>query len=223
MKYLISFCLWGDDPKYCIGAIKNADLALQIYPEWKCRFYCNKDVPIEILTKLIKRKNTEVFILNKESNWKFAVSRFYAISDYEYDYIIFRDTDSRLNSREKYAVEEWIASENNLHIMRDHPSHAIFPIFAGMFGIKGKLILNIEQLLIDFEKNNRESYNYDQIFLANYIYPEFKNSLKIHDEIFTKNPFPTKRNNYEFVGEVFDIEDNSNKEHTHMLINFLNK
>ena len=223
MKKVISFCLWGKNPKYCIGAIKNAILANEIYPDWICRFYCSNCIPDETLNELRKFKNVEIILLNKDGNWKFNCSRFLCISDFGVDFMIFRDTDSRLNYREKYAVDEWIASENNLHIMRDHPSHAIFPIFAGMFGIKGKLILNIEQLLIDFEKHNKESYNYDQIFLANYIYPEFKNSLKIHDEIFTKNPFPTKRNNYEFVGEVFDIEDNSNKEHTNMLINFLNK
>lgn len=230
MKKLISFCLWGTNNKYCIGAIKNADLALEIYPEWKCRFYCNKDVPIEIITSLIERKNTEVFVLNKESNWKFASTRFYAISDYEYDYIIFRDADSRLNLREKYAVDEWIKSNKILHIMKDHPGHSAFPIFAGMFGIKGKTISNINEVLDSFKYkehhlNNlhtNKDYNFDQIFLKECIYPILKENCIIHDEIFNNNSFPTKRNGYEFVGEVFDEFDQNNKDHTSALINFLN-
>jgi len=224
MKKVISFCLWGSDPKYCIGAIRNASLAKKIYPEWICRFYCSKCVPDNIINELRKFDNAEVILLNKIGNWKFNASRFLAISDFGIDVVIFRDTDSRLNLREKNAVYEWINSENKaLHIMRDHPSHAIYPIFAGMFGLKGKLIINIEDLLNNFESKNQEHYNYDQLFLANYIYNEFKNNSLVHDEIFNKNPFPTKRENYEFVGEVFDENDIRNQEHRNILINYLSK
>ena len=38
MKKIIAFSLWGDQPKYTVGAIKNADLAKEIYPDWTCRF-----------------------------------------------------------------------------------------------------------------------------------------------------------------------------------------
>ena len=36
---LITFSLWGQDPKYLVGAIRNAELASEIYPDWICRFY----------------------------------------------------------------------------------------------------------------------------------------------------------------------------------------
>ena len=32
MKKVISFCLWGNDPKYNVGAIRNAEIAKEIYP-----------------------------------------------------------------------------------------------------------------------------------------------------------------------------------------------
>ena len=51
MKKIISFSLWGDNPKYTIGAINNAKLSQSIYPDWICRFYCGKSVPEEILKK----------------------------------------------------------------------------------------------------------------------------------------------------------------------------
>jgi protein O-GlcNAc transferase len=221
MKKVISFCLWGSNLKYCVGAIKNAILAKKIYPDWTCRFYCSSCVPSDIIQQLREFENVEIILLNKIGNWKFNSSRFLAISDFEIDFLIFRDTDSRLNHREKYAVDEWIKSNNVLHIMRDHPSHAIFPIFAGMFGIKGKIIKNIEQALLNFEKDNQEHYNYDQVFLKNYIYANFKDSITLHDEIFNKNPFPSERKDYEFVGEVFDENDIRNNDHRNMLINFL--
>lgn len=221
MKKLISFSLWGNNPKYCIGAIKNAELASVIYPDWICRFYCNKDVPQETIHSLISKPNTEVFILQKEANWKFATTRFLAMSDFSYDYVIFRDADSRLNLREKHAVDEWINSGKILHIMKDHPNHSGFPILAGMFGIKGKTVSNIDEVLNSHQDN--EHYFYDQKFLQKYLYPQFINDVHINDEIFNNKPFPTPRNNYEFVGEIFNEKDQKMyKEHTASLINFLN-
>lgn len=222
MKKLISFSLWGENPKYCIGAIKNAELAIDIYPDWICRFYCNKNVPTKILQNLIEKPNTEVFTINQNADWKFATSRFLAMSDYSCDYIIFRDADSRLNMREKYAVEEWMNSGKTLHIMKDHPGHAVWPILAGMFGIKGKMISNIDEVLNFHE--DKEHYHYDQKFLQKYLYPQFINDVHINDEIFNNKPFPTLRNDYEFVGEVFDEKDqNMYKEHRVSLVNYLNK
>ena len=53
MKKVISFSLWGDNPIYTIGAIKNAELAKEIYPDWTCRYYIGKSTPLEIVNKLI--------------------------------------------------------------------------------------------------------------------------------------------------------------------------
>jgi hypothetical protein len=45
MRKLISFCLWGRDPKYLIGAVENALLREKFYNDWVCRFYIHVDVP----------------------------------------------------------------------------------------------------------------------------------------------------------------------------------
>jgi len=37
MKKIISFSLWGDNPIYTQGAIRNAELAKEVYPDWVCR------------------------------------------------------------------------------------------------------------------------------------------------------------------------------------------
>jgi hypothetical protein len=36
---VIAFSLWGNDAKYGIGAIKNVELARQIYPDWQVWIY----------------------------------------------------------------------------------------------------------------------------------------------------------------------------------------
>ena len=45
-----------------------------------------------------------------------------------------RDLDSRLSFREKMAVDEWVESGLRFHVMRDHPSHSMWPMSGGMWG-----------------------------------------------------------------------------------------
>ena len=59
MKKLICFSLWGDNPKYTVGAIRNAELIKTVYPGWKARFYCGTSVPQNIISELLKL-NSEV-------------------------------------------------------------------------------------------------------------------------------------------------------------------
>ena len=43
---LISLSLWGHDERYIQGAIRNAELAPDIYPGWTVRVYCSSEVPV---------------------------------------------------------------------------------------------------------------------------------------------------------------------------------
>ena len=60
---LITFSLWGQDPKYTHGALRNAELAKEIYPGWKCRFYLGASVPKHIENAL--RTHDHVEVVNK--------------------------------------------------------------------------------------------------------------------------------------------------------------
>jgi hypothetical protein len=215
MKKIISFSLWGNDPKYCVGAIKNAKLSKSIYPDWICRFYLHKDVPIEYLEKLYSIDKTEVIIKNSDADWTFTTERFCAIDEEDVSHVIFRDTDSRLNQREADAVNQWIKEDTAIHVMKDHPYHGSFPILAGMWGInKNKFPFNMEESLGAYEeKKVSAQYYYDQIFLNNYIWPNFYQDSTIHDEFFIKNKFPTERIKDQFVGQSFDENDNTPEEH----------
>jgi hypothetical protein len=219
MKKIISFSLWGDNPKYCVGAIKNALIKDKYYPDWICRFYVHEDVSDFYINELKSINNTEVVISPHKSDWTFTTERFCAIDDYDVSHVIFRDTDSRLNQREADAVNEWIDNNKAIHIMKDHPYHGSFPILAGMWGInKSKFPYNMKLVLEDFSQRNVDTqYHYDQIFLASYIWPNFYQDATIHDEFFFKNSFPNPRKTNEFVGQVFDENDNTPIEHINAL------
>jgi hypothetical protein len=219
MKKIISFSLWGNDPKYCVGAIKNALLKEKYYPDWICRYYVNENVPCDYINELKSLKNIEVIISFNPADWTFTTERFCAIDDEDVSHVIFRDTDSRLNQREADAVNEWIEKKTAIHIMKDHPYHGSFPILAGMWGInKSKFPYSMRESLDSYSQINLESqYHYDQIFLSSYIWLNFYDDATIHDEFFFKKKFPNKRNPNEFVGQVFDENDNTPIQHINAL------
>lgn len=212
MKKTINFSLWGDNPKYTIGAIKNAELANLIYPDWICRFYCGKSVPNKIVDELKKFKNVEIVLMEEEGDWTGMFWRFYACEDS--DVMISRDTDSRLNLREKFAVDEWLKSDKDFHIMRDHPYHTAL-ILGGMWGCRNGILKDIKSLIDEYVKG--DFWQVDQNFLRDKIYPLISSNSFVHDSYFNIEPnrkkFPIERFNKEFVGDVFDENENRHPEY----------
>lgn len=224
MKKIISFSLWGNNPKYTVGAIRNAELAPLVYPGWKTRFYIANTVPDQILYALEDLEHVEIIYKDNPGDWTGMFWRFQSCYDDNVDVSIFRDTDSRLNKREKLAVDEWLRSDKLFHIMRDHPFHK-YPILGGMWGIKSTNKFNIKLLLEDFMQNKAtDSYGTDYNFLGNVLYPLIKDKdCFIHDEFFSNRPFPAARSGYEFVGQVFDENEKTVQEHLEAIKNFKNK
>jgi hypothetical protein len=212
MKKVVSFSLWGNNPKYTIGAVENAKLVNEIYDGWIGRFYCGKSVPENIIVTLKNIPNTEVIIMDEDGDWTGMFWRFYVCEDS--DVMISRDTDSRLSKREKLAIDEWLNSDKDFHIMRDHPYHTT-EILGGMWGCRNGILKNIKKLIQEYTKGN--FWQVDQNFLKEKIYPIVKDNSFVHDSFFNieinKKPFPTERVNKEFVGDVFDENNNRHPEY----------
>lgn len=209
MKYL-SFSLWGDKPIYNVGAIKNAELWKQIYPEWQMVVYYDNTVPSQTIDKL---KELDVLTIDfTDKNLYGMFWRFYAVDLPDSEYSIFRDCDSRITIRERMAVDEWIKSNKSLHVMRDHPAHRIpygndgLGILGGMWGIKSKVI-PITDMIEKFRKDKNLSYGSDQTFLKT-VYWVFQNDRTTHDEFFEKKPFPISREYGRFIGDRIDENNN---------------
>jgi hypothetical protein len=210
---IISYSLWGDAEKYCVGAIKNAELALKIYPEWISRFYIGTSTPQKYINELSNIPNTQLVHMGVEGDWTGMFWRFKA-ADGE-DVMISRDTDSRLSQREKDAVDNWLESPYDFHIMRDHPYHGT-AILGGMWGARNGILKGISALIDEYTKGN--FWQVDQNFLREIIYPKIKNNACVHDEFFEKKLFPTKRPPRKFVGQAFNTDDTEFcKEHGEML------
>jgi hypothetical protein len=156
---IISFSLFGNTPLYCQGAVENARLARDIYPDWIARFYIANDVPRKYI-KQIKLYGAQVVMRERKNTYDALHWRFRPLMEGDVEAWISRDCDSRLNWRERAAVEEWLQSDKSLHVMRDAHNHT-YPIMAGMFGINntlfharyGKINLTEPSLNLDFVKH----------------------------------------------------------------------
>ena len=219
MKRVLTFALWGNNPTYTIGSIKNAELALYFYPDFECWFYIHADsVPSETIEALKQIKNVKIIFKTGDLNvCKPMTWRFEAIDDPDVEIMMSRDTDTRILLREKLAVEEWLASGKLFHIMRDHPHHN-FTILGGMFGTKKNSNLfswkNIMNSII--QHSNRD---YDQTFLNQHIYPLIKNDCLVHtsfqvypEETSKRFPIPYDKD-YRFVGEYVYHDETRSQHH----------
>lgn len=208
-KKVITFCVFGDNPIYKIGAIKNAELAQKIYPDWICRFYIFSEC-FDLKKDLDQYKNVETILIDKKGGFYSTLYRFLPLEEDEISYFISRDTDSRLCVREKEAVDFWINSNKSFHIMKDHPYHYTpeFPILAGMWGAKGGIIKNIKNYIKNFCENQNDTKGIDQRLLYDFYHTYVKSDYIIHES----HSFPLERN-YErdkiyYIGQPFDEKDN---------------
>lgn len=222
MKKVVSFSLWGVDPKYCIGAVRNAHLVSEIYPGWEARFYCGSSVPSEVIEDLKNAGNHVNVILRGEvGDWTGMFWRFEPISEPEVEVMISRDTDSRVCHRESEAVKEWLSSNKLFHVMRDHPAHGT-EVLGGMWGARKPILFDIKHLIDAYVKGN--FWQVDQNFLREVIWPRVSYTTITHDEFFSKNcPFPTRRDGGKFVGQVYDKNDEPNLEYEKSLMKAISR
>lgn len=216
---LISFSIYGSNPKYANAAILNSELAKEIYPGWKCRFYVDETVPKDLIEFLSKDDNNEVWEMPKAPGHLGAFWRFNPLDDRNVERFIVRDTDSRLNPREADAVNEWIESGKPFHLMRDNVQHDPVPICAGMWGATTEFRPNFSKLHKEWLSGNqhrafghpRGQYFYmDQLFLAEKIWPLVINKHIAHVSYNSKwpgdkRPFRVANPDGSFVGQDFDF------------------
>ena len=215
MKKVISFSVYGDNPKYTIGLIRNLELIEKIYPDWVTYVYYNNTVPNEILEKVNHFHNVETFDMT-ELEIPGMFWRFQPNDDKEVERFIVRDSDSRITEREKIAVEEWEKEDKVLHIMRDHPHHN-YQILGGMWGMKSQTNFNMKEEFSRYT-NSKELYEKmtDMNFLRDVIYPKYIQNSTVHATYHGYEPwakeFSSPLVEKRFIGEIIN-EDESREYH----------
>jgi hypothetical protein len=222
-KKIISFSIWGSNPKYAEAAYENLLLQPTIYPGWTCRFYIDNSVPNDVVKKL--ENDAEIVMMPKSDGNYGLFWRFEPLKDTTIERFIVRDTDSRLNIREAAAVKEWEESGLEFHIMRDNPMHNAY-ICGGMWGATSKFIDSycqsydkdlktfLSQLtFFDLYKSRGKYFNTDQPFLWKYIWPRIINKHIAHIKdlpalrfVGNEKLFPIENPDGSFVGQPIEKE-----------------
>jgi hypothetical protein len=198
MKKIISFSLFGTNPKYVDGMFENCKRAPVVYPGWEVRVYTEPGHPA-----VGPLRDMQAAVVEVEPNYGFkgAFWRFYAAEDPEAEAIIFRDSDSRLGLRERAAVDMWLASGKKAHTMHDHSHHAGWPLMSGMWGVRGSVIMDMTQACVNYGRFNERLD--DMTFLTSAIWPCVQDSCMQHG--YGGEPFPSHGNDdVDYVGQIWE-------------------
>lgn len=202
-KQIISFSLFGASPKYLEGAILNAQVAPEIYPDWTCRFYVDNSVPAAKIQQLRDLGAEVIEVSGEAANWVGTVWRFLALDDETVARVMFRDVDSIISWREAAAVREWVESGKRFHTIRDGGSHTEL-ILAGLWGAVGGAIDDITGKLRDYFSQPLISRHFaDQYFLREKIWAYVKQDVFAHDRLFgflNAHPLPELSDNQHHIG-----------------------
>lgn len=190
---VVSFSIWGADPRYLRGALRNALLIPELYPGWQARFYLDESVPQEFRALLTQvgadcRLMPADQTLRQKLCWRFLVANDPGVGRF-----LVRDCDSVVNQREVAAVQQWLASECWFHVMRDWWTHTD-PILAGMWGGISGVLPDLQVLLSAYRPVARETANVDQWFLRDVLWGSIRPHALIHDRCFRSagsQPWPT--------------------------------
>lgn len=211
MKNIVAYSLWGDHQMYWQGALRNIELAQKYYPQFISRFYIDSSSKEDLIESIKNNDRVEVILVPSKDLFHGMFWRFWASEDPDVDIFLSRDCDSRISEREFRAVEEWLNSDKDFHIMRDHPYHTV-PVLGGMWGSRNGLMRKLGLTNMINLWNQFQRKGIDQDFLGSCVYPQIYKMAMEHSEFGLKfggetRPFPTIRKDYEFVGDVFDEND----------------
>ncbi len=207
---IITFSLWGNSKIYNYGAVENALLAKELFPDWICYFYIGKDCLPSVVNYLKNLDNVKIIDKSNEEHklsnmlWRFEPA--FTTNNI----IISRDCDSRLSIREKKAIDEWLNSDKDFHIMRDHPTGHFGRVLGGMWGSRNGILKEFKENYDNFCNNKSNRYFYDMDLFNKIIYWKIKPLCFVHASFFKYEPwakdFPDGvTGNSGYVGEI--IED----------------
>jgi len=103
-------------------------------------------------------------------------------------------------------VDEWLKTEKDLHIIRDHPNHTE-AIMGGMWGAKAEKLRLKNNIIFPLDSKGR--YGIDQEILRQHVYRDHNLSRLVHDSYFVRELNSRKLEpdrDGSFIGEVIGAD-----------------
>jgi len=214
---IVSYCLYGSDPKYHEGLIRTIPSVEQKLPGYKIILWVPQGFQFMAhhMDKINRYKESGLLSIMhpdiKCTGQYLMFYRFTPASMPDVSVMYCKDLDSPILERELEAMREFESSDKMFLIIRDHPSHRM-RIIGGMWGAKYGAISDMKMLIKRFLLNYPEQYGTDETFLQEHIYPRIIDKAMIYDS-FNLHPdekdvrkFKTPRVNDEFVQMVLNAD-----------------
>lgn len=186
-SHVISYSLYGNQPRYCEMAVLNVMAAQQHLPDFVCRFYVDATVPAALLHRLQALGAQCIHIDDKTKRMPATFWRFLAMDDAQADCVLVRDVDSLIDAKDAWCVQDWRQSGYDFHVIRDDCCHTEL-ILAGLFGVRSGVVGNINTHMDHFlQQSGTAAWDRyaDQLFLRNLIWPLVRQHTLTHDQIYS--------------------------------------
>ena len=197
--------LYGKDPRYTWGVIRNAQLVPVYLPDWTLRVYIAADqappelsVPPRIINKLrlLGAEVVEVSTRNSITprNWRLLVA-----NDEQIDYFLIRDADTRPSEREAVIIKDWLSTTeknrpqcNVIHCIRDHPKHADQAVVNGLWGgrpgalhqlLRQNIAEMIDRAVSETTSSSVNRTKSTMTFMNQVLWPAVSNFSYCHDSV----------------------------------------
>lgn len=186
-RNIIAYSLFGDGKRYLDGALRNCIVTRYLYPGWTPRFYVDESVP-EAARAGLRAAGAELKMVPNLPAHRFGLYwRFLVEDDPEVDIYIVRDADSVPSIKERVAVQDWLASGQPFHVMRDWVTHTEL-VLAGMWGAhRGNIPGGMGKKILEYSKSREKILNSrvdDQLFLRHAIWPYMRGRAFVQDRFF---------------------------------------
>jgi hypothetical protein len=185
-RNVIAYSLWGAGARYIEGAIRNAIVARYVYPGWTPRFYIDDTVP-EAAKAELRANGAQLRLVPQLPASRYGLFwRFLVEDDKDVDIYVVRDADSVPTVRERVAVQDWLASGQPFHVMRDFLTHSEL-VLAGLWGAHRGNIPRMGKKILDFAKSREKVLNSrvdDQLFLRREVWPYMRGRAFVQDSAF---------------------------------------
>jgi hypothetical protein len=174
MASVFSFCIYGAKPIYCEGMVRNLETIAIHYPTFETHIFAGNDVPEEYLRRYESFPLTTIHLL-PFTGGRLTFNRFLAIDLPGVQLMIVRDADSRLTDRDRWCLDDFIASAWQIYCVRDHKYHTR-EVMAGLWGMRRIPGFTMGKAYSEFAPvcHDIDAYQADQDFLRNVVYRKFK-------------------------------------------------
>ena len=183
---LISFSLYGLQPRYGEMAVLNVLAARRHLPDFVCRFYLDKSVPPALVQRL-QALGAQCILMDTESgHMPPTFWRFLAMDDAQANHVLVRDVDSLIDAREAWCIQDWRLSGREFHIIRDDCCHTEL-MLAGLIGIQSGVLRDVAGQIAQFLKTSGEAgwkRFADQLFLRECVWPLARQHALTHDTVY---------------------------------------